>query len=305
MAQSLEKNRYCCIIVTYNRSPNLTQVNRAIGYGLVDGLIISDNSNNAMIIEGIKNQYDSRFKDKYIIIENHENLGISRAMNIAFKRALELGFNFAFLLDDDAQLSDDYFEVMKETMEHYKGQDPKIAVVCPIVSNNPKYMSKSIKRRIVDNVKTCITSGMLIDITIASSLGYSEEYFLEHADTEFTTRLYNSGFRILRYNRVLIHQQLGMNLDSPVSRFLYLPAYCQNILYVNINISNSILYFMPLYEPNRILNIDKNLLKFIKQTTPSEIKLFTRLSVIFFQLIYRHIILFILTRNSEYLKLPW
>lgn len=306
MVQDIRKNKYCCIIVTYNKTPNLRVINRAIGSGLVDGLIISDNSNNNVIIEGINNQYDSRFKDKYIIIENRKNLGISRAMNIAFKKALDLGFNFAFLLDDDAQISDDYFEIMKQTMETYKAQDPKIAVISPTVSNNPKHMSKIIKRRIIDEVKACITSGILIDIIIAVSLhGYSEEYFLEFADIEFTYRLNKAGFRILRYNKVLIYQQYGKNIESPASRFLYLPIYFINISKINMNLANAIIYFMSLYEPSRIINIDRGFIRFIKQSTYSKVILFTRLILLFLATVYRHILLFCLTRNSEYLKFVW
>ncbi len=302
MIENKIKNRYCCVIVTYNRAPDLTVINRAMDSRLVDGLIISDNSNDPYIIKGIRNQFDSRFQDKYVIIENHENLGISRAMSIAMKKGLELGFEFAFLLDDDAQLSDDYFELMLDTMEKYKRDDKKIAAVCPTLSNNPKHLSKIIKRRKTDIIKQCITSGMLIDIMIAVSLGgYSEKYFLEYADIEFTNRLYNSGYKILRYNKVMIYQQLGKNIESIASRVLYFPMYCINILKFNLNLGNNIMYFMPLYDPNRTINIDKARVKFMKQITRSKIRLLYHPIT----LLYKHTVLYFLTGNQQYLKISF
>jgi len=302
----MNKNKYCCIIVTYNRAPDLTKLNKAISKGLIDGIIISDNSNNEVLIEAIKSQFKAEFRDKYIIIENHKNLGISRAMNIALKRALELGFNYAFLLDDDAQLSDDYFEIMEETMEKYKRTDQKIAAICPVVSNNPKHLSKIVRSHIIDYVKGCITSGMLIDIAIAVSLGgYSEKYFLEYADIELTYRLTSNGYKLLRYNKVLIYQQFGRNIESRLSRFLYSPLYFIHQYKFYANYFNDIIYYFQLYEPNRIRNIQNGLLKFYIQTERSKIKLLIRLSTAFVSLMYRNIALFILTKNKKYLRISW
>ena len=302
----MNKNKYCCIIVTYNRAPDLTKLNKAISKGLIDGIIISDNSNNEVLIEAIKSQFKAEFRDKYIIIENHKNLGISRAMNIALKRALELGFNYAFLLDDDAQLSDDYFEIMEETMEKYKRTDQKIAAICPIVSNNLKHLSKIVRSHIIDYVKGCITSGMLIDIAIAVSLGgYSEKYFLGYADVELTYRLTSNGYKLLRYNRVLIYQQFGRNIESRLSRFLYSPTYLINLYKFYGNYTNDFVYYMPIYEPNRYGTIQNGYLKFRRQTGRSKIKLFIMVSITFFTFIYQNIALFILTKNKKYLRIPW
>ena len=95
----------CVIIVTYNKIPDLQQINNALVSGDIDGLIVVDNSNRKDLIDGIKQQFLDDISFKYTLIENGDNLGISKAINKGLANSLKKGYDYIYLLDDDAKIS--------------------------------------------------------------------------------------------------------------------------------------------------------------------------------------------------------
>jgi len=295
--------KYCAIIVTYNRVPNLQVINKSILEGTLDLLIISDNSGNKSLLDGIRQQFIPEKSNKYIIIENNSNLGISKAMNIALNEASKLGYNFAFLLDDDANISDDFFKLEKEMIENFINDGNKIGAVCPAVSNNFNHLGKQVKRYYASEVKRCITSGMLLNVSVAKYIGgYPESFFLGMADVEFTYRMYLNGFKIIRINRVLICQEFGKSIKSPLASFLVLPIRMLNFLNFNLNRFNDIIYYCPSYSPERINDIHIATISYQKEHT-SPLLLNIRLFLERIFNIYKHMMLYMLTHDNDYLKL--
>ena len=203
--QSLRKS--CVIIVTYNRIPNIGQLNKALSAGTLDGIIIVDNSGKPSLINGIKSQYLSEHLTKYYLIENNENLGISKALNKGFRKAMEEGFYFIYLLDDDATISENFFEIERETFERLAGEGKNVGAICPVVSNNPDQLDDITKKYTISEVRYAITSGLLITTdTINKVGGYDERFFLEWADIVLTQAITSNGLRIFRINQILVVQ---------------------------------------------------------------------------------------------------
>ena len=294
--------KYCAIIVTYNRVPNLQVINKSILEGTLDLLIISDNSGNKSLLDGIREQFLPGEENKYTIIENNSNLGISRAINIAINEAIKLGYDFAFLLDDDANISDDFFKLEKEMIENLINDSNKIGAVCPVVSNNFNHLGKQIKGYYTSEIKRCITSGMLLNLSVAKYIGgFSQSFFMEMADFEFTNRMYLNGFKIIRINRVLICQEFGESIKSSLASFLNIPFRVGNILNVNLNRANAIIFYCTKYSPNRINKNQRGTIMLLKKNS-SPLTYF-RLFFMFATFFYQRIILYALTKDTSYLKL--
>ena len=104
------KCRVCGIMVTYN--PDIMALKRAIrsSHGEVDKLIIVDNASSVLSGNLIRDEVSSynpktptgnsrQFID---VVWNPENLGVPTGINIGIKNAIELGFEFILILDQDS-----------------------------------------------------------------------------------------------------------------------------------------------------------------------------------------------------------
>lgn len=115
------------IIVTYN---GIKWIERCLG-SLVEShcpseVFIVDNGSTDGTVEFIENNYSS-----YHLIKSEENLGFGRANNLAIRKAYESGFEYFFLLNQDAWVEKDAFGVLVDLME----QNPTYGVVSPLQFN--------------------------------------------------------------------------------------------------------------------------------------------------------------------------
>lgn len=107
-----KKINYCVLVPTYNNDSTLENVIISILEYTPNVIVINDgsNDNTEKVLE--------RFKNKVDIISYHKNQGKGAALREGFKRAAELGFEYAITLDSDGQ--------------HYPSEIPKfLEKVCP------------------------------------------------------------------------------------------------------------------------------------------------------------------------------
>ena len=234
------------MIVTYNKIPDISKILRSVSSGEIDTLIISDNSKSKEILDGIECQVPEILKSKVRIIENEVNLGVSKAINIAFKVGIQEGFFYFHLLDDDAVISGDLFKIERKYYEVLESKGIKIGAICPVVAND----LHSLNRRFrlfseVSSVKLCITSGALITKEVIVTLGgYRESFFLEFADMDFSDRLLRAGFRIFRINSILVVQEFGKNFtfETSVIKLFKIFLITTHSFMLILNISNDFFY---------------------------------------------------------------
>ncbi|HOT65137.1 MAG TPA: glycosyltransferase, partial [Dysgonamonadaceae bacterium] len=96
----------CVIIVSYNFE---TWIDRCIpsiqASTLPATILVVDNASQDRTYEIIRNRYP-----EVVLIENKENLGFGKANNIGMRYALEKGFDYVFLLNQDAWLEPNALE---------------------------------------------------------------------------------------------------------------------------------------------------------------------------------------------------
>lgn len=285
-------------MVTYNNVPELGQVIRAINDNIITNLIVVDNSLGNRIgklVSSIKNE-------NIVVIYNNENRGISFALNQAFLVADDLEVNACFLLDDDADVSEDYFSSLLTIYNELSEKLSNIGAVCPIVTNRKNQLGRRIKKKeTMSNIASAITSGTLINLYAAKAVnGYDEKFFLEFADIDFFHRLVDAGYVIYRYNKIMVVQDFGVTISSRgfwtnVLRTAYILKY---IVYVWMNLGNDLFLEIGIYSPERELVIAK-LSREIRVKAGHgffQRGLYTVSDLLFIYL------KFIATKNSEYLK---
>ena len=93
----------CGTVVLYNPLENVKD--NILSYlDLLDKLYVVDNSVNQ------DNQYLLPSSNKIVYINNKDNLGIAKALNIAFERAIKDGYTWVLTMDQDSKFLDDNFE---------------------------------------------------------------------------------------------------------------------------------------------------------------------------------------------------
>jgi len=67
----------------------------------IDNLIVVDNSSTKN--ENIYNILEQKYGEKIIYIENHDNLGIAKALNIGAEKSLQMGCDWLLTMDQDSR----------------------------------------------------------------------------------------------------------------------------------------------------------------------------------------------------------
>ena len=162
-------------VITYNADVDLLKDNIDSAARQISRIIVYDNaSSNIKTIRECLSEFDN-----VELVENQENDGLPVNYNKATKRAVDLGYEWLLILDQDTVLPDNYIE---KAREHLK--DENIAIICPkyhdanlgkeIVSNNPAYEETSF-------IDECISSGSLCRVKIITELGgFDEKMFIDY-----------------------------------------------------------------------------------------------------------------------------
>lgn len=135
-------------------------------------------------------------------ISNDGNLGIARALNVAADTALEDGFTYLLLLDDDSQAP---AGLVCELLEIYSNfAVDNIGIVA--AQSDPSVPNKAS----VNEVLTIITSGSLLNLQAYKSVGpFLDELFIDWVDLEYCFRLQKHGYKILVDDAVRLTHRLG------------------------------------------------------------------------------------------------
>ncbi|MBK5194763.1 MAG: glycosyltransferase family 2 protein [Proteiniphilum sp.] len=96
----------CIIIVSYNSEPWIHKCIPSAGASSLPAtIVVIDNGSDDATCEIVRNEYPG-----VVLIETHENLGFGRANNIGMNYAKEAGFDYLFLLNQDAWIESDTLE---------------------------------------------------------------------------------------------------------------------------------------------------------------------------------------------------
>ncbi len=183
----------------------------------VKEIFIVDNSKTQVIIE---NKYEN------LTVEFHpENLGVAGGLKIAINWAIEKGYDFLWLFDQD---SEPEFDVLKKLLIKYQelsAQNIKIGIIAPVILDintkqefpggifqQYKFAPVPEYAEIKDFYKcdAVITSGSLVNITAAQSVEPPKaEFFLDAVDYAYCMNFKNKGYEIIVVKDTMMKHRIG------------------------------------------------------------------------------------------------
>lgn len=205
------------VLVTFN--PDLETLFTAIQAisKQVSNILIVDNASlnfSENWLEGFKDQMPA----KLYFLHQKENLGIAAAQNIGIEKALTLGADFVWLLDQDSIPSSSMVAELLAVMTcaQSKQETFPVAAVGPAIvdrcsGKNYYFMtdrdgfphkwtpSKVIQELpMFQEVTVLVASGTLISIEAIKYIGgMRSNYFINHVDTEWCLRAKAMGYKLL------------------------------------------------------------------------------------------------------------
>lgn len=193
-----------CGIVIYN--PNLARLRTNIRKLQEEDIEI------VFFINGCNEECDRYIKavEGATVLSQKENVGMATALNRIFEYACSRGEQWVLTFDQDSIISDNFLLQMRSKIVDL---DENVGCICPKVIDKRRIFPEN---KIVDYdgeeqyVKMCITSGSCTKTSAWSQVGKFDDYlFIDLVDNDFCKRLVNSGWRILRLNKVELNQEFG------------------------------------------------------------------------------------------------
>lgn len=207
---------FCIGLTLYNPSEEEI-MNIYNYYNSVEKIYIYDNSENTS--SHILRIIDSM--DKVYYFKSNQNDGLSRAFNYMCKQAVQQGFDFICLLDQDSIFMES--DMLKIVNEIQKNKEDDVAIYAPhieYISNKTDMNKKTTeKNRQKDNkvkvIDWAITSGSFVSLSIYSKTsGFDENYFIDRLDYDYSIMVRTLGYRILQVQESNLYQFLGDQVDN-------------------------------------------------------------------------------------------
>ncbi|MDB9949586.1 glycosyltransferase family 2 protein [Porticoccaceae bacterium] len=209
------------VIVTFNPGGDFLTTLNSIATQVVK-VVIVDNGSSEDTISRIKKY--GMLSDNVFLIENHNNFGIAKALNIGCKYLLSQNILFGVLLDQDSVVTPSMVDLLHE----YAISNKNCGIVGPLIIPQNLDIEKIRPRLKFVNKKSAfifarihpsatpfkvafnITSGSLCNLNIWKELGgFWEELFIDGVDNEYGLRLLSHGYETYIHPDAALCQTYG------------------------------------------------------------------------------------------------
>lgn len=188
----MHKHRIAAIIVCYHPNKEQLYSNIAAFADHVDTILLWRNSEMDI-------SFPTEWQERIILLGDGNNQYIAKALNEAIQWCIANQVDYLLTMDQDS-----VWENFEELVANV-GTDKQIAIYAPNV--NHSYPEGDCSPRDVDSV---ITSGSLIDVRIANSIGgFREDYEIYWVDGEYCYWARRNGFRIVVFPDCHLKHELG------------------------------------------------------------------------------------------------
>lgn len=234
-------------VVLFN--PNLALLKRLYKSlsNQVDSIIFSDNSEDKIIKEDVKNWINQLISSDITYLDLHKNHGIAYAQNRGIEVAKERGARFVLLLDQDSALPNSMVNDLISVYESLMNTNHKVATVGPSFLDEKsnalariiRYDKIGIQKIIPDESKDferahhIISSGSLIPIKVLNEVGMMKEsLFIDMVDTEWCIRAKLYGYDSFVAPKTIMRHSIGDEFVSVGQRKVNLHSDFRNYFIV-------------------------------------------------------------------------
>lgn len=170
---------------------------------------------------------------------NESNLGIAAALNQGFQWALERGYEYVIVFDQDSLPAP---VMVRELISVYASHPlrEKVAIVAPNVQDpradiHALYLRKRVgptfervpcRGHSLEDVALVITSGSLNNLAAYRTLGgFREDFFIDYVDTEYCLRALAGGYKIVVACNAILHHRLGDQQQKQIGSLVLRPTF--------------------------------------------------------------------------------
>jgi len=241
----------CAVVVTYNRKELLLECLEALRKQTrpLDAIYLIDNASTDNTPELLKekgyiqelppkeldNPWEKEFEMrnstdgqniKLYYVRMHENTGSSGGFYEGVKRAYEKGYDWLWLMDDDAEPKKDALEKLAV----YFNKENISALACNVIFPSgeicyihrgyidlrkiypliQKPLEKGKYKKLVEEIDIASFVGILVNRKVIEKIGYpKKEFFIHHDDVEYCIRLRKLGKILLIPDSIIIHKEVA------------------------------------------------------------------------------------------------
>lgn len=201
-APSLDTDSVCAVVVAYFPDEEF-ELRLATLRPQVRAVVVVDNTPAGGCAERLRNA-----GEEVAVIENRANLGVGAALNIGLEQARRAGCAWLLTMDQDSRA---HASMVETLLRVRTACGPGAAVI------GGNYFDPRSGRTEVPAQEdgwlekiTVITSGSLIDVTLAQQIGgFREDYFIDQLDHEFCLRVRRHGRRVVISRKPVMDHSVG------------------------------------------------------------------------------------------------
>lgn len=143
------------------------------------------------------------------VVANEDNVGVAGAYNQAARMAIDRGYEWMLLIDQDSVAPAGLVEQLLRGVARWGGQRLP-AVACPLSAGSEPSRHQSAVPDADMAVQTCINAGSVVRLAAWEGVGgYDESFFLDYVDHEFCFRCRQHGWEIVQVGGVTIIHSPG------------------------------------------------------------------------------------------------
>ena len=216
----MNEQKICAVIVTFHPSPKMLMSIPEV-MKQVHGLVVVDNGSNPPALDPL------RILTKqagFHLIENGQNLGIAEALNRGARWAIDTGYPWVILFDQDSNLTAGFVDSMFETLWSHPQRD-RIGSLHPTYVDQKTGKEANVLRAEDGGPIKSMTSGSLLPAWIFDRVGwFASEYFIDEVDSEFCYRIRAAGYLVADSRKAILLHQVGRPEPFSIFGFACLPT---------------------------------------------------------------------------------
>lgn len=189
------------VVVSYNPSrKSFSHLIESLNKQVCETFLV-DNSENEIQTLNYQNLSTTKLK---------ENLGLSRAQNIGISQALDAGYEFILLMDQDSLPEKNMVSELHKAFLQLTNSGKQVAAVGPqFIDNQTKKLSRFPTLKVFPKFLNCrshndlvpsqflISSGSLIHSKALQDIGLMHnDLFIDHIDTEWAFKAQSKGWKL-------------------------------------------------------------------------------------------------------------
>lgn len=193
------------VIVTYNPNPDILQNNI---------LLLLKNKVKVVIVDNKSLNLDKfvHFPD-ILLLQEHENVGIAKALNDGVKYLANINIDWVLTLDQDSILDKNYFEEFNKL-----DISENVAAYYPRIIDRNKDLREQLEQSIENEneINLPIQSGAFLRLRDYFFVGgMDESLFIDGVDFDFFLEILSVGRKIVPLTKTYLYHKLG-NISSKI-----------------------------------------------------------------------------------------